>query len=163
MNDTANSIGMAGLGALIATTIFLLVLVVICSRFFRWLKSAGFRFQDFEAHQDRNGVRLNSAFKRDGFEQRGPFTRPTAPADPGPALFMKPEDVLTGYTIMVGLAAEKLRKGDRVAVTDKAGYVRLATAAETELGTIDNDALPEQQVRIRIPKGSSIPGEAAAN
>lgn len=177
MNETLNSVGMAGLGALLATTIFLAILVIFSARFFRWLKSAGFRFQDFEAHQDRNGVKLTSAFKRDGFEQtqqRG-FTQPSGPAVPGVAKFgeQQPDQTYATYapieenkrraalatkpyTVMVGIAAEKLKANDRVAVTEKAGYVRLATALETELGTIEHDANEGQQVNIRVPQGALL-------
>jgi hypothetical protein len=160
MNETLNSIGMAGLGALLATTIFLAILVTFSARFFRWLKSAGFRFQDFEAHQDRGGVKLTSAFKRDGFEplQRG-YTQPSAPALPDVATFARLGQAQAQekpYTIMVGIAAERLRTGDRIAVTDRKGYLRLATALETELGTADNDADEDQQIRVRVPKGSLL-------
>lgn len=155
MSEAAN----AALGALIATTFFLLVFVIIGLRIFAWVKRAGFRFQAIKATQDDDGVRVKAAFKRTGFAQLSPRLKQVLAQATS-----QPEDVLTAYTIMVGLAAEKLRKGDRVTDTDKAGYVRLATAIEHELGTVDNDALPEQQVRIRVtkqlvePVGTIAPG-----
>ncbi len=149
MNETANSVGFIGLGALFATTIFLLVLVVASAKFFRWFKSAGFRFQDFEAHQDGDGVTLNSAFKRAGFEQkpRRGFTAPTAPAEPDTARF-GPD------TVLVAIATEDIKAGERVAMDpDKPGYAFIATATEQETGIAESNALQGKKVNIRVPAG----------
>lgn len=81
MSEPINAIGLAGLGALLATTIFLATFVVLALRLGAWLKGAGFRFQDFEAHQDERGVRLNSAFKRHEFSDEQPsFPTSNAPS-----------------------------------------------------------------------------------
>jgi hypothetical protein len=157
--------GHVALGALIAITIVLVFVVVVGWKLVSWLMRGGFRFQDLEAHQTEKGVTFNSAFKRAGFD--GPEPPPWRLANPpqpkrsatatGNGLEAEAEGT---FTTMLGIAEEGLRRGDRVAVSERDGHVRLATALETELGTAAHNAAKGDRVEIRIPQGSLLDNAA---
>lgn len=140
---------MAALGALVMTTLFLAVLVWFFVRIARWVKAAGFRFKDFEAHQSQEGVELNTAFARAEFaDVMKPRALPAVTVQEQVETHI-PVEVEEG-TFLEVTADDDFVRGDRLAVGDKPNHVRLATATETEVGFAPHRVRKGERFMLRI-------------
>lgn len=158
----------ASFGALIAISMVLLLLVVAAGGFFLWLRAALFRFSSFSAKQSEDGVLLEAGFKRAGYGTKhslGVTQLPPATVvhdSPNAGAYVgrfvddtePPGDVRP--TTLIALAEHDLGENQRVTASDRSGYVRLATAAETDIGTTRQAARKGQRVEVSVPAGSSL-------